>query len=75
MRKPQFGAIPVFATPEAPATGYMFDKGVYFADSVSKSANYCWADPRNPVGVLLLCDFLAAPTRFTWGRVDAAVVG
>ncbi|KAI6173555.1 Poly [ADP-ribose] polymerase [Aphelenchoides besseyi] len=29
------------APPEAPVTGYMFGKGVYFADCVSKSANYC----------------------------------
>ena len=29
------------APPEAPVTGYMFGKGVYFADMVSKSANYC----------------------------------
>lgn len=29
------------APPEAPCTGYMFGKGVYFADSCSKSANYC----------------------------------
>jgi poly [ADP-ribose] polymerase len=28
------------APPEAPVTGYMFGKGVYFADSSSKSANY-----------------------------------
>merc|ERR1712179_428968 len=27
------------APPEAPVTGYMFGKGVYFADMVSKSAN------------------------------------
>ena len=31
------------APPEAPSTGYMFGKGVYFADIVSKSANYCKA--------------------------------
>ncbi len=31
------------APPEAPSTGYMFGKGVYFADVASKSANYCWA--------------------------------
>ena len=31
------------APPEAPATGYMFGKGVYFADCSSKSANYCFA--------------------------------
>jgi hypothetical protein len=28
------------APPEAPVTGYMFGKGVYFADLSSKSANY-----------------------------------
>jgi hypothetical protein len=28
------------APPEAPSIGYMFGKGVYFADMVSKSANY-----------------------------------
>ncbi|KAF4674396.1 Poly [ADP-ribose] polymerase 2 [Perkinsus chesapeaki] len=31
------------APPEAPVTGYMFGKGLYFADSFSKSANYCFA--------------------------------
>jgi len=30
------------APPEAPVTGYMFGKGVYFADMVTKSANYCF---------------------------------
>ena len=44
------------APPEAPVTGYMFDKGVYFADMVSKSANYCFASRQAPTGVLLLCD-------------------
>ncbi|KAL0236222.1 hypothetical protein GEMRC1_002804 [Eukaryota sp. GEM-RC1] len=29
------------APPEAPATGYMFGKGVYLANMSSKSANYC----------------------------------
>lgn len=29
------------APPEAPSTGYMFGKGVYFADVCSKSAAYC----------------------------------
>jgi hypothetical protein len=28
------------APPEAPSTGYMFGKGVYFADTFDKSANY-----------------------------------
>ena len=29
------------APPEAPMTGYMFGKGVYFADMYKKSINYC----------------------------------
>merc|ERR1712164_1531 len=29
------------APPEAPVSGYMFGKGIYFADACSKSANYC----------------------------------
>jgi len=44
------------APPEAPATGYMFGKGIYFADMVSKSANYCFANHGNPRGLLLLCE-------------------
>ncbi|XP_041351454.1 poly [ADP-ribose] polymerase 1-like [Gigantopelta aegis] len=44
------------APPEAPTTGYMFGKGVYFADMVSKSANYCWTSRSNPTGILLLCE-------------------
>ncbi|XP_067140597.1 poly [ADP-ribose] polymerase 2-like isoform X2 [Centruroides vittatus] len=41
------------APPEAPVTGYMFGKGVYFADMCSKSANYCHAIDE---GLLLLCE-------------------
>lgn len=44
------------APPEAPATGYMFGKGVYFADMFSKSANYCYASHSATAGVLLLCE-------------------
>lgn len=42
------------APPEAPVTGYMFGKGLYFADMVSKSANYCFATPDNPRGIAML---------------------
>ncbi|KAL6042215.1 Poly [ADP-ribose] polymerase 2 [Balamuthia mandrillaris] len=42
------------APPEAPVTGYMFGKGVYFADMVTKSANYCHSSRSNPIGVMLL---------------------
>lgn len=34
-------------------TGYMFGKGVYFADIVTKSANYCFAKDD---GLMLLCE-------------------
>ncbi|XP_058076901.1 poly [ADP-ribose] polymerase 2 isoform X2 [Magnolia sinica] len=44
------------APPEAPSTGYMFGKGVYFADMFSKSANYCYSTKACRVGVLLLCE-------------------
>merc|ERR1711972_689470 len=44
------------APPEAPVTGYMFGKGVYFADMVSKSANYCCASRDRPRAVMLLCE-------------------
>lgn len=47
------------APPKAPVTGYMFKKGVYFADMFSKSANYCYATRTTKDGVLLLCDVVS----------------
>jgi len=44
------------APPEAPVTGYMFGKGVYFANMSSKSGNYCFANAQATTGVLMLCD-------------------
>ncbi|KAJ3049780.1 Poly [ADP-ribose] polymerase 1 [Rhizophlyctis rosea] len=44
------------APPEAPVTGCMFGKGIYFADMVSKSANYCFASADNPRGLLILSE-------------------
>uniref|UniRef100_A0ACD5TFQ5 Uncharacterized protein n=1 Tax=Avena sativa TaxID=4498 RepID=A0ACD5TFQ5_AVESA len=44
------------APPEAPVTGYMFGKGLYFADLVSKSAQYCYVDRNNPTGLMLLSE-------------------
>lgn len=44
------------APPEAPVTGYMFGKGIYFADMVSKSANYCCTSVLNSTGLMLLCE-------------------
>ncbi|CAF0966371.1 unnamed protein product [Rotaria sordida] len=43
------------APPEAPMTGYMFGKGVYFADMVSKT-NYCHVKSDAPEGLMLLCE-------------------
>ncbi|XP_066579043.1 poly [ADP-ribose] polymerase 2 [Amia ocellicauda] len=44
------------APPEAPVTGYMFGKGIYFADMASKSANYCFANQKNNIGLLMLSE-------------------
>ncbi|XP_070582915.1 poly [ADP-ribose] polymerase 2 isoform X2 [Erythrolamprus reginae] len=44
------------APPEAPITGYMFGKGIYFADMSSKSANYCFATREKDIGFLLLSE-------------------
>ncbi|KAH8834891.1 PARP-domain-containing protein [Flagelloscypha sp. PMI_526] len=49
------------APPEAPVTGYMFGKGVYFADMMSKSAGYCYSYLSDSIGVLLLCEVAVAP--------------
>jgi len=52
------------APPEAPKTGYMFGKGVYFADCASKSANYVRASRDNPYGVLVVAE-VATGTEYT----------
>jgi poly [ADP-ribose] polymerase len=44
------------APPEAPVTGYMFGKGVYFADCSSKSANYCFTNRSHNTGLLMICE-------------------
>lgn len=44
------------APPEAPSTGYMFGKGIYFADSSSKSANYVYPTQRKNIGLVALCE-------------------
>jgi poly [ADP-ribose] polymerase len=50
------------APPEAPVNGYMFGKGVYLADTSSKSAGYCCHYNSGGIGLLLLCDAeLGAP--------------
>ncbi len=48
----------LIAPKHAPVTGYMFGKGIYFADQSSKSAQYSlmWTNNRRPVGYLFLAD-------------------
>ena len=44
------------APPEAPKTGYLFGKGVYFADFAGKSAPYCCTYLSNGMGIFVLCE-------------------
>ncbi|KAI9652272.1 MAG: hypothetical protein M1829_001802 [Trizodia sp. TS-e1964] len=44
------------APSSAPVSGYMFGHGVYFGDTSSKSANYCWSNISGGIGLLLLCE-------------------
>ncbi|XP_057448680.1 poly [ADP-ribose] polymerase 1-like [Lotus japonicus] len=44
------------APPEAPSNGYNYGKGVYFADLVNMSAQYCNTDKKNPIGLMLLSE-------------------
>ncbi len=55
------------APPEAPSTGYMFGKGVYFADMFTKSANYCHFGTKGVnTGLLALAEVaLGTPTERT----------
>lgn len=50
------------APPEAPVTGYMFGKGVYFADIVSKSANYCATSAADNIGFMMACQVALGDT-------------
>ncbi|KIO19815.1 hypothetical protein M407DRAFT_222126 [Tulasnella calospora MUT 4182] len=49
------------APPEAPVTGYMFGKGVYFADASTKSLGYTHYHLSDQTGLLLLCEVATAP--------------
>jgi poly [ADP-ribose] polymerase len=40
----------------------MFGKGVYFADMVTKSANYCFTNPSNNTGLMMLCEVALGET-------------
>lgn len=44
------------APPEAPSSGYLFGKGVYFADLLEKSYPYCYSNLSNGIAILLVCE-------------------
>lgn len=49
------------APPEAPASGYLFGKGIYLADLAEKSINYCRAYGSNEALILLIEGALGDP--------------
>lgn len=51
------------APPEAPVTGYMFSKGVYFSSCSSKSANYCFTSSDNTTGIMALNEVALGNTK------------
>ena len=50
------------APPEAPAHGYRFGKGVYFADRAAKSAGYTHPFLSNNVGTFVMCEVALGKT-------------
>ena len=44
------------APPEAPRSGFLFGKGVYFADLIGKSFHYSRPDISGGVGTFVLCE-------------------
>lgn len=51
------------APPEAPKSGYLYGKGIYFADMASKSANYTCYHLSENVGLFLLCEVALGKSR------------
>lgn len=46
----------------------MFGKGIYFADMVSKSANYCHTSQADPIGLVLLGEVALGNMYVTYGE-------
>ncbi len=51
------------APPEAPSTGYLFGKGVYFADIIGKSFPYACPYLSKGVGIYILAEVALGETR------------
>ena len=57
------------APPEAPVSGYAYGKGLYFADLLAKSSNYCRAYTSGGDCLVLLCDVaLGKQNEYTGGN-------
>lgn len=41
----------------------MFNKGIYFADIISKSANYCNTNYQDNIGLMMLCEVALGASR------------
>ena len=61
------------APPEAPSTGYLFGKGIYFADMAGKSATYCCPEISNNIGLLLLCEVALGETMSLYNPDSSAL--
>lgn len=55
------------APPEAPKSGYLFGKGVYFTDMVDKSARYTYHHLSGNVALFLLCEVALGKMRELYG--------
>ena len=51
------------APPEAPRTGYLYGKGIYFATMASKSAPYCCPNLSNNIGIFILAEVAVGKSR------------
>ena len=51
------------APPEAPSTGYLFGKGVYFADLIGKSTPYCRPELSDNIATFVLCEVALGNSR------------
>lgn len=53
-----------------PTAGDMFGKGIYFADMLHKSAQYCYAEETNNTGLALLCQVALGNSQECYERDD-----
>ena len=60
------------APPEAPKTGYLFGKGVYFADLAYKAVDYSCSYLSKGIGLFVVCEVaLGKPRQLQHPDIDA----